>query len=336
MASYIYFCEPILPSGFRRLHWDTTTHGAYENTLGAGAPLSYPDNTIVDVYQKSSNRVAIVMYNSSNNGLVTPYYSYPRLFVNETILSGTGGDINNILLYKKCNTLLSPPTFEFAIFSTTTKEVTTFIYPLSQAPFCSPFTIGETVLNQTCIGTTLRRVTYNGDYEIIIEDTPNSTICGYVAPVPDVVITEVKRIKIDQACYDNAAYLVWKNTLGGWDQWLFKKTQTKNLLTEDLGNFVQPEYSLEDSTGASNSLGANVGNGLILGANGLTTNQYEAIRELIYAPVVYWLQLDSSQILGYTLTKVKARSGTWAIETKDDFHNIEFELTLPDSNTVKS
>jgi hypothetical protein len=338
MAIYTYKVYQLPDLTYRKLFWNTDFHQAYENILGGALPVSYNDNTIIDVYQKSATQVAIVIYSSVYNSS------------NLKIVSVTSGDTNNTLIFKRCNTGDSPPTFEFGIWSNVAKELTVFSYPLTQAPFCSAYAIDEeTVINQSCIGTTLRRIYYDGDGGITTEDTPNSPICGYVAPVPEVVITETKRIKIDNTCYDNPIYLVWKNTLGGWDSWMFQKNQTRNLIVGDLGNFEQPEYTLENQEnfipGGNNSLGASADNTLILGANNLTTNQYNAIKELLYAPVVYWVQPDSSldditlftyQDFGFSRTKVKAKAGTFSTETRGGFHSIEFEIELPKTNTVRS
>lgn len=54
---------------------------------------------------------------------------------------------------------------------------------------------------------------------------------GYVestdaAPITPVRITEQKRIQINRDCRKNPIYLMWKNSIGGWDYWLFdKKTE---------------------------------------------------------------------------------------------------------------
>lgn len=331
MASVTYRLYESSPGNWRKLTWSFDVKQAFEVIQGYGPEVEYDDNTIVDVYQKSSNRVAMAIYNSSYNGSTLPYYTFPRLFVNEVVLSGTAGDINNILLFKRCNTELSPPTFEFAIYSLTTKEVTLFTYPLSQAPFCSAYALSEEfVIQQYCVGTTLRRVYYDGESGIVTEDTPNSAVCGYVPPVPEVEVTEVKTIKLDRLCYNNPVFLKWRNSIGGWDQWLFGGTQTDGLTTDDIGDYQTPIWDLSTAESTSNSLGKNASNSLIVGADNLTDNQLSAIREILYSPKVYKIETNGNK------QGVKVKPGTFSKETRNGRHSIEFEIILPDLYTVKS
>ncbi len=331
MATYIYKRTSV---GTTRTtyRWDSASNVAtVEVTLGVvSTPVSYPNNTIVDVYQSGAN-VKIVTFNSSNYGGATVDGSYPRLFLNSINVVGNTGDIQNTLLYKRCNTEASPPTFEFAVYSNITKDVSVFFYPLALAPFCSAYSVSEdTVIQQTCVVTTLRRTYYDGESGVTVEDTLNSVTCGYVAPVPDVVISEVKRIKIDHNCYNNPVFLVWKNTLGGWDHWLFYNAQTESLKTESIGEFTQPAYFIEQSEGLSKSLGVNANNTMILGANRLNDNQYLAIKDLITSPKIYKVETDGAKQI------VLMKAGTFSKDTKDRLHSIEFEITLPDTFTVRS
>ena len=326
LLTYREFEYDGFPGIYSRRFWNDVTKAAYENTvISGGSTVIYPDNTIIDVYQKSNNEVAVIVYSSlffQDVGLIDEgHYGLKR-----TIIPG-----NNILLFKNCNTELSPPTFEYGVFNTSTKEVTIYVYPLSIFPFCSPFSISEdTILHQGCIGTTLRRYYYDGEDDVTIVEEINSATCGYVAPVPDVVVTEVKRIKIDHTCYKNPVYLVWKNSLMGWDHWLFYNTQTENLTSEDLGSFVQPIYDLESAEGTSNSLGKSAVNTMILGSNNLTPNQKDAIKDLLLSPQIYQVYTDGTKRV------VKIKPGSLSCETRNDLHFIELEIELPETFTAKS
>jgi hypothetical protein len=311
--------------------WNTETHlPSASSYLGLLTEITYPNFSVVDVYQSGSNVLMAIFsvgYFSGQGSLTGDGSRNLRT----QILQGYTGDTQNTLLFKRCNMIASPPTFEFGLYSHTTKDVSVFSYPLSSAPFCSAYSISEdTIIQQSCVGTTLRRVYYDGESGVIIQDTPNSAVCGYVGPVIEVEVTEVKRIKIDHSCYNNPVYLVWKNTLGGWDQWLFSKTQTENLKTESIGEFIQPVYSLSTSDGSTKALGFNAGNTMILGANGLNDNQYLAIKELLYSPAIYKVETDGSQKI------VRVKPGSFSNETKDSAHSIEFEILLSDTFTVRS
>jgi hypothetical protein len=329
MALYIYKRYEISPGYWRQTHWVTDVHKAFQTFIsGSISEVEYDDDTIVDVYQKSSTEVAIVFYNSSYDDGTQA--DYPRLFLNEIIVSGNSGDTKNTLLFKRCS-VGSPPAFEFGIYSHTTKDVTIYSYPIAQAPFCSALSIDtETVIQSYCTGTTLNQVYYDGEDGVTVEQTSNSATCGYVTPAPDTTITETKRIKIDHSCYNNPVYLKWRNTLGGWDQWLFSGTQTDNLITEEIGEFQEPVWDIETAEKTSESLGMNAGKTLILGADNLTLNQYNAIREILYSPKVYKIETDETKQV------VRVNKGTFNTETKNGLHSIEFEIILPDINTVKN
>jgi hypothetical protein len=327
MAIRIYRQYLVSPNNWRKLFWNTTTRQAYENTLNFGTTISYQDGTIVDVYQKSPGNVVMVVYNSSYNGLATPLTSYPRLFLFESLLYGSS---YNTLVYAKCKSLNSPPVFEICIYRHIINDYQVIQYPLSLAPFCEEYEVPQgTVINQTCVGTTFRQWIYDGD-DVVIEDTPNSEACGYVAPVPDVVVTETKRIKVDHNCYNNPVYLVWKNKLGGWDQWLFHTTQTETIKTEGLGKFSATIYDLENSESTSKSLGKQSEESLIVGASGLNRNQFTAIKDLLDSPVIYKVETDGSKQV------YEIKPGSFVTETKNRANSIEFELILPEKFTVKS
>ena len=334
MATRVYRSENF--SGTQqRWYWDDVAKqpglSPLSGSFSPGLVLSSPANTVIDVYQKTPSQVVLVYFNngfSSGNG-----QGYPKHYLNEIVIAGAGGDTNTVLLYSKCNS--SPDSLEFAVYSLITKEVSIFTYPKPkdyiQTPYCITYSKpGDEIIQQTCIGTTLRRIYYDGVDDVTVEDTENSAICGYVAPIPEVQITEVKTIKIDHSCSSNPVYLVWKNTLGGWDHWLFKKTQTKNIITESTGQFTKPVYSLNTDT-VNESLGSNVYPSMVLGADGLTKNQKHAISELLYSPKVYIVNKDGSKMT------VIPRPGSFLLEeTENKLHSIEFEIELPEIFTIKN
>lgn len=68
---------------------------------------------------------------------------------------------------------------------------------------------------------------------------------GYVestaaAPITPTRITEIKRIDINRDCRVNPIYLMWKNSIGGWDYWLFdKKTEIQVAVKQNGSVFVE-------------------------------------------------------------------------------------------------
>lgn len=53
----------------------------------------------------------------------------------------------------------------------------------------------------------------------------------------EVRITEIKRVKINRDCRKNPIYLMWKNSLGGWDFWLFDNKSENNIKTKAGANY---------------------------------------------------------------------------------------------------
>jgi hypothetical protein len=50
-------------------------------------------------------------------------------------------------------------------------------------------------------------------------------------------ITEIKRVKINRDCRKNPIYLMWKNSLGGWDFWLFDNKSENVIKTKAGGTY---------------------------------------------------------------------------------------------------
>lgn len=81
-------------------------------------------------------------------------------------------------------------------------------------------------------------------------------------------ITEKKPIDIDRTCVDNPIYVTWLNTRGGFDHWLFKKTQVQQIETttersvepyaEDIENAIGYIFDLETSATPRMTVGAHV------------------------------------------------------------------------------
>lgn len=333
MALLLYLRKSLGSNQWENYYWNTETKVATKTTFFSSnpslTPFSYPRHTIIDVYQETEDKVAVISYNDLNNPSEIPLTSYPRLYLGRSYLFAAVGAIKLVKI--RC---LYPPPPSYPV-----TQVTVFRRPQNDvlvqnlhgpSPFCQAFELPEdTLLYQTCIGTTRKKWIYKGG-AVVEEEFPNSVECGYVPPVDEINVTEVKRIKVDHSCYQNPVYLVWKNTLGGWDQWLFYKTQTNILNTEDIGEYQKPVWDIENANTLTDSLGKNAAKTLILGADNLTDNQKEAIREIMYSPKVYKVYKDGSKQV------VRVKSGSWSSETKSLRHSIEFEIILPEIFTIKN
>ena len=67
-------------------------------------------------------------------------------------------------------------------------------------------------------------------------DNPEAT---YTNDVYQYAITEVKNVVIDNNCKNYPVYLMWKNSLGGWDFWLFDKVNETNISARQGDTFEQ-------------------------------------------------------------------------------------------------
>lgn len=57
----------------------------------------------------------------------------------------------------------------------------------------------------------------------------NYVFDGAGAILGEARITEIKRVKINSECRKNPIYLMWRNSLGGWDFWLFDNKSENNI-----------------------------------------------------------------------------------------------------------
>jgi hypothetical protein len=54
----------------------------------------------------------------------------------------------------------------------------------------------------------------------------------YPLEVPQFACTEVKQVLINRTCKQYPIYLMWKNSVGGWDYWLFDKVNETNITAQ--------------------------------------------------------------------------------------------------------
>lgn len=78
-------------------------------------------------------------------------------------------------------------------------------------------------------------------------DAQQFMVTGYVvanyvysapaAPITAINFTEEKRVLIDKECKQYPIYLMWKNSLGGWDYWLFDKNNETSFESSQAGSY---------------------------------------------------------------------------------------------------
>lgn len=73
---------------------------------------------------------------------------------------------------------------------------------------------------------------------------PTYVAAGYVGGPPpaalpsDTIISEWKRVNINRDCRKDPVYLMWRNSVGGWDYWLFDKL-TETEITTAQGSLIE-------------------------------------------------------------------------------------------------
>lgn len=278
---------------------------------------------------------------------VTIDYSDPtNNYLNYVLLASTGGDTRNLIM----STVRSVGTYTVKLYALGLKEQTTIIYTL-QTAYTAPvdgypaegyvYTPGAGTNTpcvnsdsyvhtiNTCDGYTRKTVFINGS-SLTNSEELNSTLCGYAeAQTVGFQISETLRFKVEDACV-NPVYICWLNTLGGWDQWLFSGSQDIDLGVSGESSFLENYTFSEDTTNPLVNLKKQAGERMRLGANALTTNEKEALKEILYSPAVYIVASD------LTIEKrVNVSTGTFRVRrTSSNLHDIEFEIILPDIQTI--
>lgn len=346
MSGKVSYCFPGVQFIYKRVQTGPTSWLAYSwlkvqkkpvlsnitGSFSAGYIIDFPDGICLDVYQKSSNpyRVAASIYSSGNDG--GNNLNYPKLFVNELILQGDSGDLNNILLKLEVNASASPQTITAYIYSILTKEVTVINFPL-YADYCiDAFSVPDTtIIYQKCNGTTLQRYYHDGNGGVTLVETADSDICGYVAPVPEIRVTEKLSVEIKNCDVANPVFLVWKNSLGGWDSWVFGRTQTIKDNVDTLGKYRQDFGDISTISNPVHEIGRISTPSMILGADNLTPDQRIGISGILKSNRIY---LCSADLL--TRQEVNINTGSFPIETIDTSDYIEFEIILPEDNLLSN
>jgi hypothetical protein len=190
----------------------------------------------------------------------------------------------------------------------------------------------DELITSYCDSTVLVEIKTDGAGGVDYVYTANSLQCGYVNQLDPIVFTETKLIKYSNECVTNPVYLVWKNTLGGWDSWLFQHRQIESLSTSSLGDFFNYYTTIETLGNTSSEIGKEALPSMQLGAEALTIGEKRGIAQLLYSNKVYIY--DPATL---SKTEVRVSEGTFVIEdNKRKQFNIEFQIELPQLNTLRN
>lgn len=356
---YEYFYEDIstIVPRYRIYRWrktDNTTQGYISGVVIDSTPPasgSYPrnDGALVDIRENGDKVQAVFIDYSATNG------SYLRF---QTLMSASGSPQNKLL-----KSSISGNTVTVKMYSVVRKEVTTLTfdwsvnydtpptnYPLTGYEFPtdpaldSPAVVLDpcfngysrsvlSIVDSWCDGYTYIQFTHDGSGGITETQTLNAELCGYVTPVTGgYPITEKKRIKYVRGCFISPVYLLWKNTKGGWDSWVFESNQKKSIDTQSLGSYQQNYTFISESTNPKKEIGKSALPKMVLGAENITISEKVGIQGLLYANKVYVLNADGS-----IQKEIRVIEGSfYSYDTSANTSSIEFEIEEPEINTIKN
>jgi hypothetical protein len=294
--------------------------------------------SVTDYYELNSGSIIDVIEQSGFVYLVIA--GSPVENVNFVPLSSTSGDYYNVIL----SAYVSAGNLVVIMWATTMREITTLNFPMqvfdSDSP-ANPITPcfndynlpDNTILQAWCDGFTLNEAVYTSSpFGVTIVQTPNSTLCGWNPPIEPFRFSEQKTIEYKGCVLNNPIYIVWKNLVGGWDQWLFEKTQTETIQVNSLGSYTESYDKISDTNNPESEIGRTAKPRIVLGAENLTTSQVLGLKGLLLSNRVFIVNQD-----GTVNRRVKLIDGSFTIRKTDEFvHDIEFEIDDVAINTIKN
>lgn len=287
----------------------------FDSGFPGGVLFTIPDGTIIDVYQNSPQQI------------------YRRVVVGSAVLHQ---NVFNAFGTKRLIKVQSSGTtpdgiLKVWIFNRQTKLVEYTEYP-TPIPCHPGYSItSDTVLLASCEGYTRNTYYHDGNGGITIQSVPNSTLCGYVVPAENIDITVIQRVRIEHCEPINPIMLAWKNSLGGWDSWLFSAKQIFSIDTETKGFVGVPIWDIESAEETQKEVGKSKQASCKLGADNLTVQEKIGIEEVLSSNIVYQLFKDGSK------RRVSVNKGSYiSIDNSSTLQSIEFEIQLPDYYTLSN
>jgi hypothetical protein len=148
------------------------------------------------------------------------------------------------------------------------------------------------------------------------------------------IVTEKKRIRIDNGCKPYPVYVNWLNTLGGRDYWLFHQKQKTGLDVKSLGQVEPYTPDIQNAQGYIKDLGRTAVPRLTVGAY-VRSEDVDAIKGILYSPnVVLLANPDTWQEEGCKWRTIFPDQGSFKLyDTDQTAHTIEISFDLPAINT---
>ncbi len=291
-------------------YWDTDLH-ALDIVDATSNPTCTPTvqlaaGTVVDLYNVGTTLTEVL---SDGNAGVTQNTIPGRIFLKQTAGAGSADSVR-------------------VFYETNTKDLITETFANTEPSWAFSKPILD-LIETYCLGTTQREVYHDGEGGLNFVDTPLSSSCGANPPLENTVLTETKVIELRACTFENPVYLCWKNTLGGWDFWLFHTHQRVQLKTKSLGDALVPLNDPQYATTERRSLGKTAEREIRIGAEGLTRDQIDGLAELLHSPKVL------RHLGGDDWEEVQVQDGSFTLyETDRGLHDLELEISLQMTQTL--
>lgn len=138
---------------------------------------------------------------------------------------------------------------------------------------------------------------------------------------------------LDSTCYDEPIYLCWLNELGGWNYYLFHKTQLHALATGDEKTYKTNIEDLANAESSNEVLSLSSYEKITAGAENLTLNDIKLIATMLDSLKVQLLMNPLTWVadgapVWQTVIPDRGTFSTYA--TGQERHNIEFTFRFSD------
>lgn len=166
---------------------------------------------------------------------------------------------------------------------------------------------------------------YDNDFPY---NQPPTTIGTAPANIPKDAKTEIKEVVFKDECKQSPVYLMWKNSLGGWDYWLFSKSNEVNYSASTGDTFDVYIYDLEVQN-ASNKIIQASGRKAITVGDLIQQDMVEGFADLERSPAVFLLH-DPRKLSGNRPQDawMQVQIAPKGIKYKSQSSEVQIEITV--------
>ena len=134
-------------------------------------------------------------------------------------------------------------------------------------------------------------------------------------------LTEIKEVCIHSGTYCRPLCLVWLNSLGGWDTWVFELNQDVGIAAESSGEYSPTFNSLRDVESTVFTLSKTGRGKVTLYAEHVDLVNAAGFEDLMMSPLVYEVDADGNEC------PVRVATNSLNIyRTRDNVFNISFQI----------